>query len=78
MLLAGLLEVVAVDHEIGAEAHRRVLDRIAVRHDDRRGDAVARRGERDRLAVVARVALITPRVRGALQQPVQVDCAAAA
>ena len=54
-VLAGGLEVVAVFHQVHAQcAHGRVLlHRIAVRHDDGAGHAMASRGPADALAVVA-------------------------
>ena len=49
------LEVMAVHHQFGAKGlHRRVLlDRVALGHDDGRGEPVGARGEGDRLAVIA-------------------------
>jgi len=52
---ARLVEVAAVFHEHRTPfAHRTILGRrVAVRDDNRGGDAVATRGEREALAVVA-------------------------
>jgi hypothetical protein len=57
------LEVVAVLDQLDAErAHRRVLlDRVAARHDDGRGQAVARAAKPTDWPWLPRVALITPR-----------------
>ena len=52
---AAFVEILAANHQLAAEGfHRRVLlGRIAFGHDDDCWHAVARRGKRDRLAVIA-------------------------
>ena len=55
-MLVGVVEIVAVQHDLAAEVeHRLHLDgRRRLRHDDHGRDAAAARGERDPLRVVAR------------------------